>query len=58
MRLKLLVAYDGRPFRGWQSQAGGNTVQDLLEGAFSKICGGDGTRVHGAGRTDAGVHAL
>ena len=58
IRLKLTLAYDGRPFRGWQSQAGGNTVQDFLESAFQKICGGEGVRVHGAGRTDAGVHAL
>jgi tRNA pseudouridine38-40 synthase len=58
IRLKLVIAYDGRPFRGWQSQAGGNTVQDFLESAFAKICGGEGTRVHGAGRTDSGVHAL
>jgi tRNA pseudouridine38-40 synthase len=58
VRLKLIVAYDGGPFRGWQSQSGGNTVQDFLESAFAKICGGEGTRVHGAGRTDAGVHAL
>jgi tRNA pseudouridine38-40 synthase len=57
MRLKLLIAYDGRPFRGWQSQAGGNTVQDHVESAFAKICG-ERVTVHGAGRTDAGVHAL
>ena len=57
MRLKLIVAYDGRPFRGWQSQAGGKTIQDFLESAFAKICG-ERVAVHGAGRTDAGVHAL
>lgn len=57
MRLKLVIAYDGGPFRGWQSQAGGNTVQDHLESAFAKICGAR-IAVHGAGRTDAGVHAL
>lgn len=56
-RLKLIVAYDGRPFAGWQSQAGGNTVQDHLEAALAKIAGTH-VRVHGAGRTDAGVHAL
>lgn len=60
MRLKLIVAYDGRPFRGWQSQAGGGTVQDFLESAFGVLCGAGDERiaVHGAGRTDAGVHAL
>jgi tRNA pseudouridine38-40 synthase len=56
-RLKLTIAYDGAPFAGWQSQAHGNTIQDHLEQAFQHV-----TRkriyVHGAGRTDAGVHAL
>ena len=56
-RLKLVVAYDGTPFRGWQSQAGGDTVQDHIEAALAKICGGP-VAIHGAGRTDAGVHAL
>ena len=55
-RLKLTIAYDGRPFSGWQSQAGGGGVQDALESAFAKVCGED-VRVHGSGRTDAGVHA-
>jgi tRNA pseudouridine38-40 synthase len=56
-RLKLIVAYDGAPFAGWQSQSHRNTVQDQLERAFERVTGG-GARVHGAGRTDAGVHAL
>jgi tRNA pseudouridine38-40 synthase len=56
-RLKLIVAYDGAAFSGWQSQAHGNTVQDVLERALSRISG-EPARVHGAGRTDAGVHAL
>ena len=56
-RLKLTVAYDGAAFAGWQSQAHRNTVQDELERAFQKISG-QHIRVHGAGRTDAGVHAL
>ena len=56
-RLKLVVAYDGRPFAGWQSQAGGGAVQDHLETALTKIAGAP-VRVHGSGRTDAGVHAL
>jgi tRNA pseudouridine38-40 synthase len=55
-RLKLIIAYDGRPFSGWQSQAGGKSVQDLLESAFAKICGED-VCVQGSGRTDSGVHA-
>jgi tRNA pseudouridine38-40 synthase len=56
-RLKLIVAYDGAPFAGWQSQSHRNTVQDHLERAFGRITGGV-VRVHGAGRTDAGVHAF
>ena len=56
-RLKLTVAYDGAAFAGWQSQAHRNTVQDELERALHKISG-HRIRVHGAGRTDAGVHAL
>ncbi|HEX8078295.1 MAG TPA: tRNA pseudouridine(38-40) synthase TruA [Chthoniobacterales bacterium] len=56
-RLKLIVAYDGEPFSGWQSQPNGNGVQDHLEAAFKQICAMP-LRVHGAGRTDAGVHAL
>jgi tRNA pseudouridine38-40 synthase len=56
-RLKLIVAYDGAPFAGWQSQSHHNTVQDHLERAFERVTSG-AVRIHGAGRTDAGVHAL
>jgi tRNA pseudouridine38-40 synthase len=56
-RLKLIVAYDGAPFAGWQSQSHRNTVQDHIERAFECVTGGV-VRVHGAGRTDAGVHAF
>src|SRR5437660_1085997 len=56
-RLKMIVAYDGAPFAGWQSQSHGNTIQDHLEHAFKRIAG-RAVHVHGAGRTDAGVHAL
>ncbi len=56
-RLKLIVAYDGAGFSGWQSQARGDTIQDRLEAAFLQVTGA-ALRVHGAGRTDAGVHAL
>ena len=56
-RLKLIIAYDGATFAGWQSQAHRNTIQDKLEHALHKISGVD-IRAHGAGRTDAGVHAL
>ena len=56
-RLKLIVSYDGASFSGWQSQANRNTIQDHLESALQRICSKP-IRVHGAGRTDAGVHAL
>jgi tRNA pseudouridine38-40 synthase len=56
-KLKLIIAYDGAPFAGWQSQSHRDTVQDHLERAFERVtCGA--VRVHGSGRTDAGVHAL
>jgi tRNA pseudouridine38-40 synthase len=57
LRLKLLIAYDGAPFAGWQSQSHRNTIQDHMEHAFERVLGKQ-VRVHGAGRTDAGVHAL
>src|SRR5438093_10103208 len=56
-RLKMIIAYDGVPFSGWQSQSHRNTIQDHLERAFERVAGRY-VRVHGAGRTDAGVHAL
>ena len=56
-RLKLIIAYDGTPFAGWQSQSHRNTIQDHIERAFERVLGKP-VRVHGAGRTDAGVHAL
>jgi tRNA pseudouridine38-40 synthase len=57
MRIALGLQYDGAGFSGWQSQTGGNTVQDVLESALSAIAA-QPVRVHCAGRTDAGVHAL
>ena len=51
MNYALLLAYDGGAFRGWQKQPGFTTVQGVLEAAL-------GNAVHGASRTDAGVHAL
>ena len=56
-RYKLIIEYDGEPFVGWQFQAAGHSVQGVLEAAVAQINGAPAT-VHGAGRTDAGVHAL
>jgi tRNA pseudouridine38-40 synthase len=55
--LKLTVEYDGTNYVGWQRQAEGVSIQGLLEEALAPFEGGPLT-VHGAGRTDAGVHAL
>lgn len=56
-RIKLTIAYNGSPYEGWQSQPGGNTVQDHLHAALSDIAGTE-IRIQGSGRTDTGVHAL
>jgi len=56
-RYKLTLEYDGAPFVGWQRQANGPSVQGALEAAFLALCG-EAIVAHGAGRTDAGVHAL
>lgn len=55
-RWKCVCAYDGTPFAGWQSQLGSTGVQDAIEAQLSKIMKTP-TRIHGSGRTDAGVHA-
>ena len=55
--LKLTLQYDGTDYVGWQRQPEGTSIQGLLEEALKPIEGTPVT-VHGAGRTDAGVHAL
>jgi tRNA pseudouridine38-40 synthase len=56
-RYKLLIEYDGSPFVGWQIQETGLSIQGLLIAAVEAFCG-ERVGVRGAGRTDAGVHAL
>src|SRR5271166_4763701 len=55
-RFKLNLEYDGAPFVGWQRQDNGVSVQEALEKAIFAMTG-EHTVAHGAGRTDAGVHA-
>jgi tRNA pseudouridine38-40 synthase len=55
--IKLTIAYDGAGFHGWQSQPGVPTIQGALNDAASKITQ-EKIILHGASRTDAGVHAL
>jgi tRNA pseudouridine38-40 synthase len=56
-RFALTIEYDGTPFVGWQRQANGSSVQQSIEEALEGLCG-ERVTVHGAGRTDAGVHAV
>jgi tRNA pseudouridine38-40 synthase len=56
-RYKLTIEYDGAPFVGWQIQDNGPSVQGVLAAALEAFCGAK-VSVQGAGRTDAGVHAL
>ena len=56
-RYRLTIEYDGRAFVGWQRQSNGLAVQQVLEEALAKLSG-EAAEVFGAGRTDAGVHAL
>ncbi|ABS61886.1 tRNA pseudouridine synthase A [Parvibaculum lavamentivorans DS-1] len=56
-RYKLTIEYDGSPFVGWQAQTNGRSVQQVLEEGIKGFCGQE-LKIFGAGRTDAGVHAL
>ena len=57
MRYKLVIAYLGTPFCGWQRQSGQRTIQGELEHALARVIDREPPSVVGAGRTDAGVHA-
>jgi tRNA pseudouridine38-40 synthase len=54
---RVVIEYDGRGFVGWQRQKNGASVQQCIEEALFSFCG-EKVRIQGAGRTDAGVHAL
>jgi tRNA pseudouridine38-40 synthase len=56
-RMRMTLQYDGTAYRGWQVQASGITIQGLLQDRISRLTGEE-AQVIGAGRTDAGVHAL
>lgn len=56
-RYRLLLEYDGAPFVGWQRQAEGLSVQQVIENAAARLNGGAPVTCLAAGRTDAGVHA-
>lgn len=56
--LKLTLAYDGTDYAGWQRQINALTIQQVVEEAFAHFTDGEPPTVSGAGRTDAGVHAL
>lgn len=55
-RIALLIEYDGSRYAGWQRQSNGITVQQRVEESLTKTFGHDCV-IHGAGRTDSGVHA-
>jgi len=57
MRYKIEIEYDGTNLVGWQKQREGESVQSLLGEAIKDFCGED-AEIFGAGRTDAGVHAI
>ncbi len=55
--VKIIVEYDGTKYNGWQTQKNGTSIQEILTNAIHQVCN-DVDKINGAGRTDAGVHAL
>lgn len=55
--IRVTIEYDGTAYCGWQFQANGLTIQEVLESCLARMTGED-IRIHGSGRTDAGVHAF
>lgn len=55
--IKLIIEYDGTEYHGWQEQINAKSVQKVIKDALNKITG-EKIILHGAGRTDAGVHAF
>ena len=56
-RYQILLEYIGSPFIGWQIQKKGKTVQKTVQSVLSKLLK-QPIKIHGAGRTDTGVHAI
>src|SRR5580658_6327640 len=57
MKFKLVIAYDGAGYEGWQMQKTGTGVQQVIEGALAKLFPSK-PMLNGSSRTDTGVHAL
>jgi tRNA pseudouridine38-40 synthase len=55
--IRLTIEYDGTAYCGWQHQENGLSIQEVIEGCIARMTG-ERIRLHGSGRTDAGVHAL
>lgn len=56
--IKIIIAYDGSNYAGWQRQQDKNTIQGTIEDTIKKVSGDEKIKLYGSGRTDAGVHAL
>lgn len=57
MNYRLTISYDGTRYHGWESKKEVDTIEGKLEAVFARMTEQD-VKIHGAGRTDAGVHAM